>query len=102
MKVLCALGLLIRVNKGLVVYNGLEESREIIEELLENPQFEPDMTQLVCKILIKGETETFSSIDGVDQRKINETSKVLESIGLVIPNKNLGQKHQVDLDEFYF
>ena len=29
-KVMCTLGFLVRVNKGLVIYNGLEESKEII------------------------------------------------------------------------
>ncbi len=43
-KVLCALGFLVRVNKGLVIYNGIEEARETIENLIKGKIHKLDTT----------------------------------------------------------
>ncbi len=44
-KVLCALGFLIWINKGLVVFNGLEEAKKTLEEIVSNKRLRLDTTQ---------------------------------------------------------
>ncbi len=43
---------MIRVNKGLVIYNGLDEAKEVIMVLMDTPDKSLDPTQLICKTLL--------------------------------------------------